>query len=335
MLNEMDMEVNIKEEPVWLEEAAETSHEDRLSGMIHIKEESKSELAEPGPSQDNVFEECFQLQSTMTCLKEETEPELEPGPTQSAAIVKDELSVEEHITDQHVLYFNKEKRFENFAEMTQHTRTGESSHCCTVCSMVSSRKLNIKKRISKPPADETYQCKLCKSTFSQRNDLRNHKLTHSNVKRYRCDVCNSTFRLRSNLKAHMSVHSEEWPYGCNVCNSTFARRNNLRTHMLSHSQEWPYLCNVCNSTYRLKSALKQHMLVHSGERPHRCDVCNSSYRLRSTLKQHMLIHSGERPHRCNICNCTFSRLSRLQTHLRNHPRGKSRSRKGAPVWRKQ
>ncbi|XP_067004902.2 uncharacterized protein [Anabrus simplex] len=75
----MDSEVEIKEEPVWHEETG-------------------------NPSCEN-----FELESSLTCLKEEIKPELtEPGPTQPAAIIKDEIIVEEQTVDQLVPCFKKE-----------------------------------------------------------------------------------------------------------------------------------------------------------------------------------------------------------------------------------
>ncbi|XP_068082995.1 uncharacterized protein [Anabrus simplex] len=96
MLCEMDMAVEIKEEPVYLEEIGNTSLEDYyLSEMTYLKEESKSELSEPGPSLKNTFEEHFKLDSTMECLKEETKPEwTKTGLTEPTAAIKDETIIE-------------------------------------------------------------------------------------------------------------------------------------------------------------------------------------------------------------------------------------------------
>ncbi|XP_068083042.1 uncharacterized protein [Anabrus simplex] len=68
----MDQKVEIKEEPVWLEGTASTSfdHCELVLEKTHLKEETKSELADPGQAQLNTFEHF--------------------------ADVKDEILVEEH-----------------------------------------------------------------------------------------------------------------------------------------------------------------------------------------------------------------------------------------------
>ncbi|XP_068085452.1 uncharacterized protein [Anabrus simplex] len=54
----MDLEVNIKEEPAWLEGTRNASLEsiEHLSDMVVLKKEVKSELTEPGSTQENTLE---------------------------------------------------------------------------------------------------------------------------------------------------------------------------------------------------------------------------------------------------------------------------------------
>ncbi|XP_068084086.1 uncharacterized protein [Anabrus simplex] len=104
----MDVEVEIKEELVWLEEAAKSSHEnfELGSSMTLLKEETNPELTEPGPTQEN-----FGLESSKTYLKEETSPELtEPGLSQPVADFKDEIIIEGHTIDEQVSCFKEESR---------------------------------------------------------------------------------------------------------------------------------------------------------------------------------------------------------------------------------
>ncbi|XP_068084084.1 uncharacterized protein [Anabrus simplex] len=92
----MDLEIKIKEEPAWLEGTGNASLENiehvGLLEMITLKNEAKSEITEPGPTQDNSFEhsedikkEVFIEQHTVGQLvpyiKEETKssPEVSYG----------------------------------------------------------------------------------------------------------------------------------------------------------------------------------------------------------------------------------------------------------------
>ncbi|XP_068083000.1 uncharacterized protein [Anabrus simplex] len=59
----MDQIVQIKEEPLCLEGTTSTSLEnfEFISDMIPLKQETKSELTEPGPTQENAFEVVYIL----------------------------------------------------------------------------------------------------------------------------------------------------------------------------------------------------------------------------------------------------------------------------------
>ncbi|XP_068083047.1 uncharacterized protein [Anabrus simplex] len=72
----MDVKEGIKEEPVWFEGSATASFEnlELESGMIPLKQETKSELTEARPTQENTYE--------------------------PSAAVKEEVLTEEHIVDQ-------------------------------------------------------------------------------------------------------------------------------------------------------------------------------------------------------------------------------------------
>ncbi|XP_067004459.1 uncharacterized protein [Anabrus simplex] len=84
----MDHKIEIKEEPVWLGGPAVSSLEnfEFVSEMISLKQETNSELAEPGPAKENTFRETFEPLSEMILLKQETTSELtEPVPAQENA----------------------------------------------------------------------------------------------------------------------------------------------------------------------------------------------------------------------------------------------------------
>ncbi|XP_068083890.1 uncharacterized protein [Anabrus simplex] len=109
----MDQEVEVKEEPVWLEGVDITSLEnfEHISEMISLKQEGKSELTEPVPTTESAFEENFELESSVTHLKDEIKPELlELGSTQNATDIKDGIFIEDHTIDERVLCIKEENR---------------------------------------------------------------------------------------------------------------------------------------------------------------------------------------------------------------------------------
>ncbi|XP_068083051.1 uncharacterized protein [Anabrus simplex] len=69
----MDQKVNVKEEPVWLEGTTNTSLEnfEREWDMISLKPETKSELTEPGPTQENTFESSVDIKEEIV-LEQQT-----------------------------------------------------------------------------------------------------------------------------------------------------------------------------------------------------------------------------------------------------------------------
>ncbi|XP_068082991.1 uncharacterized protein [Anabrus simplex] len=102
----MDEPVFVKSEPAWSLEAEEPSNfEDSqlVSEMIPVKQEIKLELTEPGPTQQNAFEENSQVATEMIPVKQETKSELtEPGLTQENAFepsadIKEEFFVEHQL----------------------------------------------------------------------------------------------------------------------------------------------------------------------------------------------------------------------------------------------
>ncbi|XP_068083034.1 zinc finger protein 271 isoform X1 [Anabrus simplex] len=263
----MDMKIKIKDEPVYIEETASTSYEEDhlLSGMTHLKEECKSELAEPGPTQENIVE--------------------------PAANIKDEVITEDHTVDELISYFKEENSVEDVTLSTIHT--GEMIYQCTVCCMEFSQEFDLKKHKLTHSGHKPFQCTLCPSAFSRKPDLNRHSKIHSGDKPFSCIVCYSRFRDRSNLNQHMRCHLDLRPYFCALCNASFRRNSDLKRHMLVHSDERPYCCNICNRTFREKSKLGQHMIIHSKLRPYHCSFCSSTFYRKPDLVRHSQVHSGE------------------------------------------
>ncbi|XP_068086814.1 uncharacterized protein [Anabrus simplex] len=75
----MDLEIKIKEEPAGLEETTNASLEnfEHVSEVIALKEEVKSELTEPGSSQENSREPSEDTKEEI-CIEEQTDDQLLP-----------------------------------------------------------------------------------------------------------------------------------------------------------------------------------------------------------------------------------------------------------------
>ncbi|XP_068086265.1 uncharacterized protein [Anabrus simplex] len=82
----MDLKVEIKEEPVWFEGTSNTSLENSelVTEIITVKQETKSELTEPGPLQENLLE--------------------------SPENIKEEIFTEQHTVDQSLPFIQEENK---------------------------------------------------------------------------------------------------------------------------------------------------------------------------------------------------------------------------------
>ncbi|XP_068082644.1 uncharacterized protein [Anabrus simplex] len=121
LLCEMDQKVEIKEEPVWLDGTAGASFDSYqlASEETHLQEEMKSELAEPGQTKMYTFEEEFEHESAVICLKEETKPVFtDPSSSQPAEYVEDEVKIESRV-DEAVPCVKEENNFENLALLSR------------------------------------------------------------------------------------------------------------------------------------------------------------------------------------------------------------------------
>ncbi|XP_068086727.1 uncharacterized protein [Anabrus simplex] len=90
----MDLQIKIKEEPAWLEGTTNASLEniEHVSGVIALKKEAKSELTEPGPTQES---------------------SLEPSED-----IKEEIFIEEHTDDQLLPYIKEETKYVHYKSYT-------------------------------------------------------------------------------------------------------------------------------------------------------------------------------------------------------------------------
>ncbi|XP_067013202.2 uncharacterized protein [Anabrus simplex] len=258
----MDLKIEIKEEPVWLEGTASTSFDNYklTSDEMHLKEETKSELPEPGQTQDN-----YELTSDKMQLEKGTSSEFaEPGQTQPCANIKDEICIDEPAVGQLVACLKEEDNVENVVLLTR----GAVDTCDSSCEIL--REGNEQ------------MCSL--SPYNVRNI---RLLSYSEERRIPspiqptlcCNECGKKNSYRSGLRQHLLTHTGMRPHSCNTCGRSFSRKCLLQTHHVTHTAERPFKCNVCRKSFGLKGNLKRHELAHTEQRLHSCTYCCPGTRL--------------------------------------------------------
>ncbi|XP_067004895.2 zinc finger protein 391 isoform X1 [Anabrus simplex] len=308
----MEQKVEIKEEPVWLEEeTASTSFDnyELISREMHLKEETKSKFAEPG-----------QTQSTF-----------EPF-----ANAKDEICIDEHTAGQLVPCFKEEDNVGNVALL----RRGPVDTCGRRCKVLKNRSETIcnlafhdvcNLRLSSDsgeksvhPIRQRENCFVaCGTTFPKKSYLRRHLRIRTRGNPHSLTDFGKCFGDRTRLSRQDLSHTGNPPYSCDDCSIRCFSKSELIKHQRTHPRERPYCCNECGKRFYLKSNVKDHMIIHTGVRPYSCNDCDKRFRKKSALTQHVLTHANERLHSCNECAKKFSRKSHLERHLLRHIRGRS------------
>ncbi|XP_067000106.2 oocyte zinc finger protein XlCOF6.1 [Anabrus simplex] len=327
----MDHKIGIKDEPVWFEGTA-------------------------GSSFDN-----YELTTEETPLKEETKSELaEPGQTQPCAGIKDEICVDEHTVGQLVPCFKEEDNFVNAALLT----SGPVDTCDrtwkelkkknrreVVCKLLPHNVRNLRlsshsgSRSVHPIKQRALCCNECGETFPNKSDLLRHLPSHTEVCQLYCNDCGKCFSDKRRLMKHVHAcigENQHWnndsakrfrditlsmhalrgfgdrPNACGQCGRTFSRTSQLQRHVHTHTGERPELCRVCGKRFRDKSMLSRHMRRHTGERPFFCKDCGKGFSDKRALDNHRRTHTGDRPYACYKCAHTFSLITRLKAHLLVH-----------------
>ncbi|XP_067000118.2 gastrula zinc finger protein XlCGF7.1 [Anabrus simplex] len=270
----MEEPVSVKCEPAWPSDAEEPSnfeHSQLVSEIILLKQETKSELTEPGPAQENAYE--------------------------ASADIKEEMIIEQN---QPVTNNTEENKMENITiptgrpgeELYRHmlTHSGDRPFCSTESYSTSTQRGNLRTHTSIKSEERPFCCDVCGRAFKQRVHLRNHMVVHSRERQYSCNECNNTFTREDSLRTHMFIHSKQWPYSCMECSSTFARKRSLEKHMLTHSQERPHQSIESGNTYKQLSYLENHIVFHFNDGQYICKECNSTIPREHVLGDDMLMH---------------------------------------------
>ncbi|XP_068085440.1 zinc finger protein 436-like [Anabrus simplex] len=261
----MDLEVEIKEEPIYFDETSNTSCDNYkiISEEMLLKEEPKSELA----------------------VQRETQPSCD---------IKNDISVDEHTVDQLVTCFKGEDKFGNAALLTR-SQVGKCNSRCKIFKegsevifLPSRNECNLHKSCDSghspihPISQLTLSCNECSPNFSQMWNVRQQLGTPSAERSHYCKQCGKEFSRKRYLHQHLLTHTGIRPFSCNQCGSKFTRRGCLTRHLLIHTGECQHSCDECGKKFSQKQYLQQHLLTHNGQRPHSCDQCGDVQKFRKT-----------------------------------------------------
>ncbi|XP_068086384.1 zinc finger protein 239-like [Anabrus simplex] len=235
----MDLEVNFKEEPAWLEETTDASLEniEHVSEVIALKKEVKSELTEPESTQEN---------------------SLEPS-----KCIKEEIFTEPGTINQLVPNIKEETRSRPEVSYADHQPTDDGAP--------SFRSNRCGKSFSQKP----HSCNICGKSFRQEVDLSVHMRTHTGERPYYGSVSGKSFNQKASLGSHMLIHTREMTNQCKICCKSFPRKRSLTVHMQNHTVEKPHCCNICGKSFRSKKYLVAHTPTHVSLKPHYCKICCS------------------------------------------------------------
>ncbi|XP_068085447.1 zinc finger protein 69 homolog [Anabrus simplex] len=132
----MELEVNIKEEPAWLEGTRNASLEniEHVSDMVVLKNEVKSELTEPGSTQENTLEQSEDI--------------------------KKEIFIEQYTDDQLLAYIKEETRSKQEVSCADHQPpdNGGTYFRCNICGEFFSHKVNLNRHMRTHTRDNKHWC---------------------------------------------------------------------------------------------------------------------------------------------------------------------------------
>ncbi|XP_068085468.1 zinc finger protein 41-like [Anabrus simplex] len=152
----MDLEVKVKKEPAWLEETINASLEniEHVPEVIALKEEVKSELTDPGSTQEN---------------------SLEPSED-----IKEEIFIGDHADDQLLPHIKEETKSRPEVSNADHQRPDGGAPCfrCNVCGQFLAGKLCHLRHLKRHKDDRSFKCDYCGKLFGCRSSLTEHLRIH-------------------------------------------------------------------------------------------------------------------------------------------------------------
>ncbi|XP_067010427.1 zinc finger protein OZF [Anabrus simplex] len=335
-------EMDLKVEPVWLEETENTLLNSDIYNNVDSKHFAKIEphTTENSPDVENDSLDPGTEDDTLVNFKEET---LDDEDILGETLFDDDgtslsSSTADTVADPEKIFLKEEASYDDISNGSLSrlsTPVGGKVFPCSVCCKTYRRNRDLERHSlihcedsdKKVAPFSSHVCAFCDKTYTRRADYQEHMEMHNGVKNHECTVCHKQFVWRQSLRMHMMIHSERSPFPCKECPKSFRRPADLRKHMQAHSPENPetkgplrrsHVCSVCKKAFSGRSDMKDHEELHKGVMKHVCSVCNKRFTWRQSLRMHMMIHNELRPHPCTLCSKAFRRPIDLRRHILTH-----------------
>ncbi|XP_068083023.1 zinc finger protein OZF-like isoform X2 [Anabrus simplex] len=272
----------------------------------------------------------------------------------NATDIKEEITIEEHTTDQLEPHIKEEDSVENvvvffrgpmdtcdnnskvletgsdlICNMPPHnvshkqvlSHSGERPIHPLECSNVVFLKSSVERLVSTCRKRPQHRTASGKATLSM--SLLSEVQSHSDVSKNQCSTCGKSFIKKFLLDQHIRSHTGERPYLCEECGRKFSYKPALKRHLLTHTDnrptdKRPFKCSECGRSFLQRSHLFEHKFLHTGKRPFQCTECGASFSQTSSLQKHRFTHTGEYPHRCSECGKGFIDTGNLRRHMVTH-----------------
>ncbi|XP_077295613.1 uncharacterized protein LOC143917875 [Arctopsyche grandis] len=207
--------------------------------------------------------------------------------------------------------------------LVSHMSVHFPNYVCHICSKFYITKRSLGNHIRRHQQCLIPQtCQVCNKTYKGIENLKQHMRHHNREKNiYKCPQCTEKFSsYYSRIKHLIDIHNDEpKKYKCKICPKRYYQANALSHHVkTSHLREKKYTCQVCEVSFFAKSTLTGHMIKHSNIKKFHCEVCNKSFAKRFTLNEHMKIHNNVKNWVCTVCSRAFTQKCTLKGHMKVH-----------------
>ncbi|XP_068086301.1 zinc finger and SCAN domain-containing protein 31 isoform X2 [Anabrus simplex] len=206
----MDQKIEIKVEPVWLEDTASTSFP-----SIDIKDE----ISMDEPTVDQL----------VACLKEEVDVPVDTDGSSCRLLVNGNVQTcdlpphPDNVRD--ILLLSRD------VEMPIHPLR-ELLFCCNECGRKFSKKSGLREHMPIHSNESPHWCRQCGKSFRRKCYRNRHLVIHTQERRHVCKECGKKFGQTNALKQHVLTH---FPFVCKICGKSFRNYAGLYFHMLFHS----------------------------------------------------------------------------------------------------
>lgn len=284
---------------------------------------------------DNCDNETFETFLQMHRHYRKLHPERQASITCCGRKLTSRHTAVEHITDHHVIKFQKcsecEQLFKTMKALYQHMCTEHSKYQCWVCQRGFLQQKTMQNHLKYCELTGfTFECIICKKdTFSSFVKLKDHQLFHKQVEAEKkagavfvCDVCPFSTSSRSGFNQHQKKHmiakyfDENGGYKCEICGKTLRSERTLEIHHeVMHKEPVLQECKLCGKKVRW---MNSHLACHKDD-PMICPTCDATCKNKTLLRSHIrAVHKMQATLECQFCEKKFKRKNQLAEHEATH-----------------